>query len=75
MLNENFLTSEPVILPINILEAENGLIRKTYLGKWESCSQMVNQSFKEENVVYNFKIDSNNKDNFGHVFSGYLSIE
>ena len=32
VLNENFLTSEPVILPINILEAENGLIRKTYLG-------------------------------------------
>ena len=75
VLNENFLTSEPVILPINILEAENGLIRKTYLGEWESCSQMVNQSFKEESVVYNFKIDSNNKDNFGHVFSGYLSIE
>ena len=36
---------------------------------------MLNQSFKEESVVYNFKIDSNNKDNFGHVFSGYLSIE
>ena len=74
-MNENYLTSETTILPINILDKENGLIRKTYFGQWESCAQMVNQSHNEKNIVYNFNIDSNDKDNFGYVFSGYISID
>ena len=72
--NENYLPSKILTLPINILKKENGLVRKTYIGQWENCSQMIDGKPIEENIVYDFSIDSNKKDNFGHVFSGYIVI-
>ena len=74
-MNENYLPSETTILPINILKEENGLVRKTYSGEYDSCSEMKKESSKEENIVYDFKIDSNKKDNFGFIFSGYIDID
>ena len=74
-MNENYLPSETTILPINILKEENGLVRKTYSGEYDSCSQMKNESSKQENIVYDFNIDSNKKDNFGYIFSGYIEID
>ena len=73
-MSENYLPSETTILPINILKEENGLVRKTYSGEYDSCSQMKNESSKEENIVYDFNIDSNKKDNFGYIFSGYVEV-
>ena len=72
--NKNYLPSKIVTLPINILANENGLVRRTYLGQWDSCSEMINEKFTEESIVYDFSIDQNKKDNFGYVFSGYIVI-
>ena len=74
-INENYLPSETTVLPINILKEENGLVRKTYSGEYDSCSQMKNESSTEENIVNDFNIDSNKKDNFGYIFSGYIEID
>ena len=74
VLNKNYLPSNIITLPINILQKENGLVRETYIGQWDNCSQMVNENHTEESIVYDFTIDANNKDNFGYVFSGYLEI-
>ena len=57
------------------MKEENGLVRKTYSGEYDSCSQMKNESSTEENIVYDFNIDSNKKDNFGYIFSGYIEID
>jgi len=72
--NKNHLPSKIFTLPINILTNENGLVRRTYLGQWDSCSEMINEKFTEESIVYDFSIDKNKKDNFGHVFSGHIAI-
>ncbi len=74
VINKNYLPSNIITLPINILQKENGLVRETYIGQWDNCSQMVNGNHVEKGIVYDFTIDANNKDNFGYVFSGYLEI-
>ena len=80
MLNVQAYASESqpsrvVRTPINILNTNNGLIRRTFQGQWETCSEMLDQSPIEEIMVYDLTLDPKLKNDFGHVFSGFIQIE
>ena len=60
---------------IEILNAQNGLYKKTYSGEWENCDEMIKGELVEESASTDFSIDEYRKNNFGHSFSGYLQID
>jgi len=72
---EERLPSKTVSVPIEILDAQNGLFKKTYSGEWENCDEMINGELVEESTSIDFSIDEFRKNNFGHSFSGYLQID
>ena len=67
--------SKIVSVPIEILNAQNGLYKKTYLGEWENCDEMIKGELVEESTSIDFSIDEYRKNNFGHSFSGYLQVD
>ena len=69
------LPSKTVSVPIEILNDQNGLFKKTYSGEWENCDEMINGELVEESTSIDFSIDEFRKNNFGHSFSGYLQID
>jgi hypothetical protein len=72
---DGFQPSKAVSVPVNILDESHGLIRQTYEGQWENCDQMLDSEIVEEKTVFNFDLDSEKKNDFGHVFKGSLHIE
>ncbi len=72
---DGFQPSKVVSVPVNILDESHGLIRQTYEGQWENCDQMLDSEIVEEKTVFNFDLDSEKKNDFGHVFKGSLHIE
>jgi len=62
-------------VPVNILKEKNGLHQRTYQGKWDNCSEMLEGKPIEQEIVYNFSIDLSLNDDFGHTFFGYIKIE
>jgi len=72
---EQRLTSKTVTVPIEILNDQNGLFKKTFSGEWENCDEMINGELVEESTSIDFSIDEFRKNNFGHSFSGYLQID
>ena len=72
---DGFQPSQTVSVPVNILDESHGLIRQTYLGQWENCDQMLESEISEEKTVFNFDLDSEKKNDFGHVFKGLIHIE
>ncbi len=72
---DGFQPSKVVSVPVNILDKSHGLIRQTYEGQWENCDQMLDSEIVEEKTVFNFDLDSEKKNDFGHVFKGSLHIE
>ena len=67
--------SKTVSVPIEILNAQNGLYKKTYSGEWENCDEMIKGELVEETISIDFSIDEYRKNNFGHSFSGYLQVD
>ena len=67
--------SKTVSVPIEILNAQNGLYKKTYSGEWENCDAMIKGELVEETISIDFSIDEYRKNNFGHSFSGYLQVD
>ena len=67
--------SKIVSVPIEILNAQNGLYKKTYSGEWENCDEMIKGELVEETISIDFSIDEYRKNNFGHSFSGYLQVD
>ena len=67
--------SNTVSVPIEILNAQNGLYKKTYSGEWENCDEMIKGELVEETISIDFSIDEYRKNNFGHSFSGYLQVD
>ena len=72
---DGYLPSQVVSVPVNILDESHGLIRQTYLGQWENCDQMFDSEIIEEKTVFNFDLDPEKKNDFGHVFKGLIEIE
>ena len=72
---EERLPSRTVSIPIEILNAQNGLYKKTYSGEWENCDEMIKGELVEETISIDFSIDEYRKNNFGHSFSGYLQVD
>ena len=72
---EERLPSKTVSVPIEILDDQNGLFKKTYSGEWENCDEMIKGELVEESTSIDFSIDEFRKNNFGHSFSGYLQID
>ena len=68
-------SSRIVSTPIELLSRHNGLQKRTYLGQWESCDQMVKLAPIEDEFSYDFSIDEDKENNFGHSFSGYIKID
>ena len=71
---KNHLQSRVITLPINILNKKNGIRRLTFIGEWENCQQMIKEESIDQDLFNDFSIDLDKKDNFGHVFMGYISI-
>ena len=46
----------------------------TFIGEWENCQQMIKEESIDQDLFNDFSIDLDKKDNFGHVFMGYISI-
>ena len=67
--------SRVVTLPVELLNDHNGVRKKTFLGEWENCDQMVKGSPIEESFSFDFSIDEERENNFGHSFSGYIKID
>ena len=67
--------SKTVSVPIEILNAQNGLYKKTYSGEWKNCDEMIKGELVEETISIDFSIDEYRKNNFGHSFSGYLQVD
>ena len=67
--------SRVVTVPIELLSNENGLSKKTYLGQWENCDQMVKGSPVDDTISIDFSIDEGRENDFGHSFFGYLQID
>ena len=67
--------SRMVTLPVELLNDHNGLRKKTFLGEWENCDQMVKGSPIEESFSFDFSIDEERENNFGHSFLGYIKID
>ena len=72
---EGRLASKTVSVPIEILNTQNGILKKTYLGEWGNCDEMMKGELVEESTSIDFSIDDYRKNNFGHSFSGYLQID
>ena len=72
---EGRLPSKTVSVPVEILNDQNGILKKTYLGEWENCDEMIKGELVEESTSIDFSIDEYRKNNFGHSFSGYLQID
>ena len=72
---EGRLPSKTVSVPIEILNSQNGLVKKTFLGEWGNCDEMLMGELVEESTSIDFSIDELRKNNFGHSFSGYLQID
>jgi len=72
---DGFLPSKIVSIPVNILKENHGLIRTTYEGQWENCDQMSDSEILDEIVVHDFSLDTKKKNDFGHVFKGFIQIE
>ncbi len=72
---DGFLPSKIVSVPVNILKENHGLIRTTYEGQWENCDQMSDSEILDEIVVHDFSLDTKKKNDFGHVFKGFIQIE
>ena len=66
--------SKTVSVPIEILNAKNGLYKKTYSGEWENCDEMIKGELVEESTSTDFSIDEYRKNNFGHSFSGFYKL-
>ena len=54
---EERLPSKTVSVPIEILNDQNGLFKKTYSGEWENCDEMINGELVEESTSIDFSID------------------
>lgn len=72
---DGFQPSKIVSVPVNILKENHGLIRTTYEGQWENCDQMSDSEIIDEIVVHDFSLDTKKKNDFGHVFKGFIQIE
>ena len=72
---EGFQPSIVVSAPVNILHDDNGLIRRTYLGQWGNCVEMLESVVQEEQTVFDFELNNEKKNNFGHTFKGYIKID
>ncbi len=68
-------SSRIVTVPIELLSDGNGLSKKTYLGQWENCDQMVKGSPVDESISIDLSIDEGRENDFGHSFFGYLQID
>ena len=67
--------SRVVTIPINILNENNGLVRRTFQGQWDLCEQMLDRSPIEEDIVKDLTLDPERKNDFGHIFSGFIQID
>ncbi|MFL2982769.1 MAG: alpha-L-fucosidase [Candidatus Neomarinimicrobiota bacterium] len=61
--------------PIELLSDVNGLRKRTFLGKWDNCDQMLEVSALVDTVSLDLSIDDYRENEFGHSFSGFLHIE
>ena len=74
-ISSGYQSSKILSVPVNVLQKKNGLMKKTFLGKWDSCLQMLREEPTSEEIAFNFFIEPALKNDFGHSFLGYIQIE
>jgi hypothetical protein len=71
---KGYQPSAVVSTPIVLLTKKNGLNRQYYEGAWDSLDGMLKSDVVSEKTVYNFSFDTDKKDNFGYIYSGFIEI-
>ena len=72
---KNWQSSQIISKPVELLSDLNGLRKKTFLGKWDNCDQMLEVPALIDTISLDFSIDDFRGDEFGHSFSGFLRID
>ncbi len=72
---KNWQSSQIISKPVELLSDLNGLKKKTFLGKWDNCDQMLEVPALIDTISLDFSIDDFRGDEFGHSFSGFLRID
>ena len=72
---KNWQSSQIISKPVELLSDLNGLRKRTFLGKWDNCDQMLEVPALIDTISLDFSIDDFRGDEFGHSFSGFLRID